>query len=357
MEPHTKAKHLIMQRYLGGWYPILGKYNGRVVFFDGFAGPGVYNTGDEGSPVVALKTLLDHPFRPRLECEFVFMFVEPEKDRAESLRDAISDLEKEYGGFPKNIKCAVFNTTFTDKAQEIVGLLTEQKKKLAPTFGFIDPFGFSGVPINLISQLLAFEKCEIFFNFMYDNINRFATAGNVDHHLEELFGSADYRNVKGLKPADRIEFLHQLYDDQLRQICGFPYVQRFHMYRTDGHIVYTLFFGTRNLAGLRVMKDAMWKVDPGGGNCFHDRFAGVDVLFGDTVDPEPLKLDLSRHFAGRAVSVAEIEEYTLINTPYSASHWNRLALNPLEKAGKIEVVSSTRKKRFTFPPGTVVRFL
>jgi hypothetical protein len=31
-EPHTKAKHDIILKYLGGWFPILSRYNGRIVF-------------------------------------------------------------------------------------------------------------------------------------------------------------------------------------------------------------------------------------------------------------------------------------------------------------------------------------
>lgn len=60
LEPHTSAKHEIMRRYLGGWFPILGSAHRRIVFIDGFAGPGVYDHGQHGSPVIALNTLLNH---------------------------------------------------------------------------------------------------------------------------------------------------------------------------------------------------------------------------------------------------------------------------------------------------------
>lgn len=48
LEPHTQAKHLILRRYLEAWLPIMATHNGRIVFVDGFAGPGRYVGREEG---------------------------------------------------------------------------------------------------------------------------------------------------------------------------------------------------------------------------------------------------------------------------------------------------------------------
>jgi len=40
IDPHTTAKHEILQRYMKAWFPILGSYHHRIVYIDGFAGPG-----------------------------------------------------------------------------------------------------------------------------------------------------------------------------------------------------------------------------------------------------------------------------------------------------------------------------
>jgi hypothetical protein len=42
IEPHTAAKHQILRKYLDAWFPILATYNKRIVYVDGFAGPGRY---------------------------------------------------------------------------------------------------------------------------------------------------------------------------------------------------------------------------------------------------------------------------------------------------------------------------
>lgn len=57
------------------------------------------------------------------------------------------------------------------------------------------------------------------------------------------------------------------------------------------------------------------------------------------------------------MTVQQVEDYVIEHTPFTSSHYNRGALVPMEKAGKIEVVESGRKRKFTFPAGTKIRFL
>ncbi|MFN7938338.1 MAG: three-Cys-motif partner protein TcmP [Bryobacteraceae bacterium] len=71
IEPHTSAKHQILRKYLDAWLPILGTYNLRVVYVDGFAGPGKYTGGEPGSPIVALQAALTH--EAKLPGELVFL--------------------------------------------------------------------------------------------------------------------------------------------------------------------------------------------------------------------------------------------------------------------------------------------
>ena len=70
IEPHTIAKHRILRSYLDAWLPIMTRWNGRVVYVDGFAGPGQYKGGEEGSPVIALKAAVEH--RQTMKSEVVF---------------------------------------------------------------------------------------------------------------------------------------------------------------------------------------------------------------------------------------------------------------------------------------------
>jgi hypothetical protein len=99
--PHTKAKHDMLASYLDGWFPILSSWNGRVLFFDGFAGRGRYTDGSEGSPLVALRRLVEHRSFPRMrDREFVFFLVEANEDNAESLDREIEAFKAEKAPWP-----------------------------------------------------------------------------------------------------------------------------------------------------------------------------------------------------------------------------------------------------------------
>ncbi len=37
LDPHTAKKHEILRRYFEAWLPIMARWNGRVVYIDGFA--------------------------------------------------------------------------------------------------------------------------------------------------------------------------------------------------------------------------------------------------------------------------------------------------------------------------------
>ncbi len=159
LEPQTKAKHELLRRYLGAWFPILttGGFNRRVVFLDGFAGPGNYKSGEPGSPIIAIDTLVKHKvFKDFDHTEFVFIFIEPDGERFASLE---AELTKYWaarsGGQPENVKVQTQNDTFEAVASHIVDYMREQKKHLAPTLAFVDPFGWKGVPLALIADLLS----------------------------------------------------------------------------------------------------------------------------------------------------------------------------------------------------------
>lgn len=359
LEPHTQAKHELLRKYLAAWFPILTSqgYNRRVLYIDGFCGPGIYLGGEPGSPIIALKTLLEHSFFSRLSrIEFVFYFVDNDPRRCSSLEAEVERLWKAVGGQPDNIKLKIINAEFVDVANSVLGYLREGGRSLAPTFAFIDPFGFKGVPLQLIGELLSFPRCEVFFNFMYDSLNRW-----IDHpdekitaHLQDLFGTPNFREAAKLTGEDRKLYLHDLYGKQL-SASGFDYVQKFEMIDERNRTVYSLYYGTKHLAGLKVMKQAMWKVDPIAGLRFSDRLAGQQVLFGREFDDRrPLSTALQVQFAGlEEVSVEQVEEYVLTGTPYSASHYKPV-LKALQLIGDLEPVNQKRPGQF--PPGTTMSF-
>lgn len=85
IESQTHGKHIVLRAYLDAWLPIMGMRNERILFVDGFAGPGKYENGEDGSPVIALKALEEHSSKTRITSEVVYVFIEGDKNRADHL--------------------------------------------------------------------------------------------------------------------------------------------------------------------------------------------------------------------------------------------------------------------------------
>jgi three-Cys-motif partner protein len=275
-EPHTVAKHIILQTYLGAWFPILAKFNGRIIYVDGFAGPGRYADGEVGSPIIALDCARTH--RASLSGELVFYFIEKDRDRAENLRKEVADIQ-----LPANFKVFVEHGTFADQLSHALDELDASGKRSAPTFALIDPFGFKGIPYSIIKRLLAAGKCEVMISLMADSMNRWLThpGEKIQDHIIEAFGTEEALAVAE-GSSDRVTALKDLYQIQLKQIASF--VRYFEMRDNKNRIIYYLFFASNNSLDHLKMKEAMWKVDPQGEFTFSDATdPGQQLMFSPRV--------------------------------------------------------------------------
>jgi three-Cys-motif partner protein len=348
LAPHTAAKHAILKRYLQAWFPKLTAYHGRVVFVDGFAGPGRYTGGEPGSPIVAVETVLAHQHDLSSK-ELVFLFVEEDADRHRHLVQEIAKLE-----VPSYIKIQDAHGTFV----EMMGRVLEQigESTLAPAFIMVDPFGVKGLPLSTMKRLAAYPKTELLVSFMYESMARFLTTPEFAPHLNEMFATDQWRAASGLSGDERHRFLVDLYSRCLKSV-GMNYTRTFEMRDEGNRIEYDLVFATHNIEGLKAMKDAMWKIDPSGSYVFSDATdRGQLTMFGLEPDFAQLKLLVCTRFSGSSSSVEEIERFVVVETAFRETHFKKQILEAMEKAGELEIASSSRKRRFSYPPGTVVRF-
>ena len=352
-EPHTLAKHAILRGYLEAWFPILESTQGRLVYYDGFAGPGRYLHGEEGSPLIALDVALRH--RKKLVSELVFTFVEEDAERARWLQE----VELPNLTLPSNFKVSVRNERFEDALRHTLDSLDATGRQIAPTFALVDPFGMTGLPFQLISRLLQRPSCEVLVTFMTRDINRFAS--ELPEHVADLIGDPSAPEIIRRSP-DGAFAARRLYETSLRRVARF--VRTFRMRDAENSLVYDLFFATNHPLGHERMKEAMWKVDGSGGFSFSD---GLDPDQEVMFTPNPgadLAPRLCKYFRGKTVDAVEVLHWTA-ETVYLETH-ARAALRLLEDAGdprgeRIEVEPMKRdgKKRrpHTFPHGTIIRFV
>nr|BDD46658.1 hypothetical protein 1 [Bacillales bacterium] len=332
MKPHTRAKHVILENYLKAWFPIMSFTNERILYIDGFAGPGRYTGGEDGSPIMALKIAYEiyntHSSRLKNK-EFVFVFIESNKKNYESLQKEIGSLK-----LPKNFTINLDNTEFENTMSAIIEYLNKKKADLAPAFAFIDPFGTKGVPFDLVKQIMSYKKCEIFLNHMYFGVLR---SKHIRDHTD-LYGTDEWKEYMDLEGREKHTAITNLYAKQLHTVANVNYTRSFEVRTKTNATLFDMIYATNNLTGLEKMKEAMWKADPLGNYFFRDKTRSDQlVLFEYEPDLKPLRDDLLSTFSGQQVSISDIEKHVLINTPYLKSHIRRKTLTPLEKEKIIEV--------------------
>lgn len=354
MQPHTAAKHVLLRRYLAAWFPIVGRYEAKINYIDGFAGPGQYDNGEDGSPMIALEAARSHYERGTLAHNVIvnFVFVEAESQLAADLEQRVRQSK-----YPQQFRIKVKNGAFADEIGGILDELEEKGRSLVPTFAFVDPFGFSGIPLTLMGRILRYRKCEVFINVMIDFINRFLEHPNdkIAAHFPEMFGSNDVLLIPR-QSGDRVGALLGLYRRQLRQYAR--YVGRFDMHGRRDQKRYSLFFASNSPRGFEKMKEAMWSVDRSQGSKFSDAHpAGLGGF--DLFGYQPLWQELLAKFAGQRVLMADVDRFVIEGTDYLLKHARELLREHEEGKCDVQVdaVAGYRRRKGTFKADKVfVRF-
>lgn len=282
--PHTKAKHEILRHYLGAWFPILASVHRRLLYVDGFAGPGEYKGGEDGSPIIALKVARDHALKSRLTrkgMDLVFLFIEKDQARHQNLERKIGELKPQL---PSNFRTGTYCASFEEIFDSVLSDIEKQNKRLAPSFVFIDPFGPIGFPMHLIGRLAQQPRSEVLITFNYQSLNEwFLQDPHKYKHLDELYGSDVWHQALQFPNADQKErYLMETYQRALESLGwkGRP----FRMVNKQNQTQYYLFFATSHWQGMLAMKQAMWNASPTG-----------DFQYSDLTNPQqPCLFDLSR---------------------------------------------------------------
>ncbi len=362
--PHTEAKHYILKYYLGAWFPILATTQQRLIYVDGFAGPGEYEGGEDGSPIIALKVAKDHVLKDKLQrggMQLVFFFIEKDEERFQNLQRRLSELE-----LPDNFsivtKCDSFEAAFGNVLTEI----EQQSKQLAPSFVFIDPFGSTGFPMTLIQKLATQLRTEVLINFSYQSLNRWSLQDPTKHpRLDELFGDGRWRPALTMGDSKKKEdFLVQEYCKALQERDWRG--THFRMVNKYNQTQYYLIFGTQYYLGMLVMKRAMWSADPEGTFAFSDMSnPNQPKLFLATLDEEYSKELAEIIFANRrgtAVPKETILQNEVAWHPTAIDKHLTHALRIMEyettppKIVNVQKIDGSRRRAKTYPANCRIQF-
>ena len=354
---HTRAKHRLLVGYLHAWFPIIASTSRAINVIDGFAGPGRYEGGEPGSPLLMIDAFVGHKNKtPRMEAAQVYFdFIEERHDRVVYLQNELAQLT-----LPANVHLEPVHEGSFDVVMGDILDAIPATSGLAPTFAFIDPFGYTGHGLQLSSRILQFEKCEVLIYVPWPHITRFIGEKSIERALDNLFGDTSWMAARAEKGKAAARILHGLFLERVRRAAGFAAPFEIDAASGRGWAGYTLYFGTSSVVGLEKMKQAMWRVDPVAGSSFAYA-ANPDqlMLFSASPDFGLLEAALRDHFGARRFTIGQAETYTTVETPFAAEmHLKTKTLAVAERAGRLEASHPANPKRraCTYPPGTVLRF-
>ena len=344
----SRIKTRIVSKYFWAWARVItsvikGKGN-RIAYVDLFAGPGKYEDGTPSTPLIVLQKAVQEPELRRM---LVTLFNDKVSEFATSLQaniDAIPGIDSlKHRPIVRNEEVG---QTIAEHFQGI---------SLVPTLLFVDPWGYKGLSIALISSVLKNWGCDCIFFFNYNRINAGLNNDVVREHMNDIFGPQKVdtirKRVAGL-PADEREAVVLEEITLALKGYGINFVLPF-TFKTEGgtRTTHHLIFASKNFRGYEIMKEIMAREssEQDQGIASFGYYAASDryqLLFEFVRPLGDLEQILLEAFAGRTLSMQQIYEGHSVGRRYIKTNYKK-ALTKLEAQGTIKAVppASDRPKR------------
>ena len=348
------AKHELLVKYLRGWFPILSKFNGRILYIDCHAGRGRHKTGHKGSPLLAINTLLEHKSKNEIlkDNEIVFIFFEIDEQNCKYLQNEI----KKLGRLPEQVKIKLINADFESKLNRIFDELDKEKMTLAPSFAFIDPYGFT-LSMQLMNRILSYPKSELLINFMFRYVDMAIHNEPQKENLNKLFGTNEWEEFREIKDKEKREkSIINLFANQLKA----TYVKYFRMFGSNNALKYVLIHATNHCKGCELMINSMWAISPDGSLAASERDNPDQLTF---LNYEPnltsLRESVYEEFKGKEMPIKEIYDWLFRTQIYKKAHLHQVLRelrDTKNKNGIPFVEFSGYSGRFAFSKNPIVKF-
>lgn len=230
----TRVKHEILEEYLQKWAGIitqglgrsyreavkrnpLAVFNARFVYVDCFAFEGRYASEKDGkswangSPLIGIEALdkaksyVERQIGFKLET-YVILF-EKEKSTFEKLLVSLNEAGYEdrlyhSGDFP-GMSDGQIAVLHGDYRNHIDAVLSFTGRPYTWAFYLLDPYGFVGMEMDIVSQIIRQDRNDVMINFMYYALQK--DTGRVPsdlaedekrvHHWDRMYGSEEWRAI------------------------------------------------------------------------------------------------------------------------------------------------------------------
>ncbi|MGD9495593.1 MAG: three-Cys-motif partner protein TcmP [Armatimonadota bacterium] len=353
------VKIVIVVKYFDAWSNVmLSRTRGNICYADLYAGRGKYDDGTLSVPLLILQRAIDEP---RLGARLMTVFNEADSDTHDHLASNVAS-------FPgvDQLRHRPMTSSLTvgrDDAQLIAPLPS------VPTITFLDPFGYSGISLDLIDRLTSGfgRECIVFFNT--NRINAAVSNLAVQPKMEFLFGAADWpaarARIEAFQRIDRELAVVEEFVQALKR-RGMEFVLPFRVRNQEGtrashHLIHVC----RHVRGYTIMKEIMAGESSGAGvgvprfeyNPADQRYG---ILFEYARPFSDLQDLLLERFAGRTLSMAQVFDEHQVGTPFIAKNYKDV-LRQMEEDDLIEANPPApdrpkRKGKATFADTVMVTF-
>jgi three-Cys-motif partner protein len=347
----SQIKARIVSKYFTSWASVIlgvqkrySQQDQRMGYVDLFAGPGRYDDQSKSTPILVLETILANPdFTERI----ITLFNDKDEANITSLKNAINQIN---GVAQLKHQPVFFNLEIGD---EIVEELSHRKK--IPSFFFVDPWGYKGLSLKLVSSIIRDWGCDCVLFFNYNRINMGITNDAIKPHMISLFGEEQLEALRkecdNKSTEEREAIVIQTMCDALKN-GGSRYVLPFRFTNNAGtRTSHHLIFLSKNFRGYEIMKEIMHKESS-------EKIAGVASFGYNPRDMECKQgslLDLLaspitalqdmvlKEYKGRTIDFTGLYEEHSVDKPYVRKNYKD-ALSTLLMEGKIKAINKKTGK-------------
>lgn len=367
IEPHTKIKHQLLKQYIDPWMNILLLnqkrycYQEELIYFDGFSGPGLYWRDRKkeakclGSPLIvaniARKYIKEnHKRKIRIIC------VDKKEENVKTLNYYLGRFNLRYKQYWE-----AFHGEFDDSLNSLLDIFEEEGLNNPPIFFFIDPFGYTGFPIETLRRVLRYPLIELFINLDVYDIIRFCEDQQKARRMFELFGTGEFKDIGKCKTSEeKYTFIINLYRRQLIKFAGahFAIPFRVNAPAQGTRARYYLVHASKNFAALKLMKDTMAKTSQS-----DYKFEAIGIPPQRSLFERSEKMELRgslesyiRSFAPDYIDYANVEEWAYINSNGISKTIKEELIN-LAEIKKISIIRKPRQRKNTVTDGAIIKYI
>ncbi len=308
IEPHSVAKHRVLQAYLSAYFQTLvsspNQDEFRLTLVDGFAGGGEYLDPDSkqilpGSPLIMLDAVREATFelnkerRKPVNLDVSYFFIEKKVETANYLKKVLTDR-----GYAHLFEDKIFlrNASFLDNVDGIIRFIQTKSPRNGRSIFLLDQYAYKDVPVHIVRKILhTLPRAEVILTFGVDSFITFASDNGLTQDLLNQIGIPDalqgrtFEEIKSSERDWRLFIQGSLYKGLVER-CGAEYFTPFFIRNHQGFGDYWLIHMSQHHRARDVMTEVHWKNN----NYFiHYGGPGLDMFGSGMIGYDP-KFDTSR---------------------------------------------------------------